>query len=464
MAAGAARAVCRVRLRRPHLRSRLVPAAAAVDRIVGGLARRAARRVHGRDVSRQPAAAAICRLRSRHPLQVYAFLELGIGAVRRARAVRVPIIGGIYTEMGGQRNGKPDPARDRREHLPAAADAADGCARCPSSRAGSKPRRAACRGSATSTAATSLGAVAGSLLAGFYLLRVYDMPTATMVAVALNVIVAVIALVVAAQDRRTSPAAVTAPAPRRAGSAPRLRCHRAVRHDGARRRGGLDAAAVAALRRHDVYVLVDPRGVPHGARHRQLHRRRASRGGVRIPACALGMVPARCCAVPSRGPRYTTSASLPYWPINPSIGKSPVYQFQLDLLRAFWVMLPAAILWGASFPLAIGAAAREGRTRRASSVASTPPTPSARSSARWSRASCWWRALGSQIVAAGADRACRRCQGCSCSADAGIEAQPDSDRCDDRRRVSQQVCSFAPCRRCRAFSSRTGATRRPGSA
>ena len=35
------------------------------------------------------------------------------------------------------------------------------------------------------------GAVVGSLLAGFYLLRVYDMPIATYVAVALNVIVAV---------------------------------------------------------------------------------------------------------------------------------------------------------------------------------------------------------------------------------------------------------------------------------
>jgi spermidine synthase len=54
---------------------------------------------------------------------------------------------------------------------------------------------------------------------------------------------------------------------------------------------------------------------------------------------------------------------MPFWPINPSIGKTPdapVYQFELDLLRALWVVLPGAILWGASFPLAIGAAAREG--------------------------------------------------------------------------------------------------------
>src|SRR5581483_7145914 len=57
---------------------------------------------------------------------------------------------------------------------------------------------------------------------------------------------------------------------------------------------------------------------------------------------------------------YQMNASMPYWPINPSIGRNPVFQFDLDLLRAFWVVLPGALLWGASFPLAIGAAANEG--------------------------------------------------------------------------------------------------------
>ena len=44
------------------------------------------------------------------------------------------------------------------------------------------------------------GAVAGSLLAGFYLLRVYDMPTATFVAVVLNVVVAGLAVLIAGAD------------------------------------------------------------------------------------------------------------------------------------------------------------------------------------------------------------------------------------------------------------------------
>src|SRR5262249_40868432 len=36
---------------------------------------------------------------------------------------------------------------------------------------------------------------------------------------------------------------------------------------------------------------------------------------------------------------------------------SPWYTLQLDLVRAFWVVLPGAILWGASFPLALAAVA-----------------------------------------------------------------------------------------------------------
>ena len=43
------------------------------------------------------------------------------------------------------------------------------------------------------------GAVIGSLLAGFYLLRVHDIAVATYVAVALNVVVAAVALAVAAR-------------------------------------------------------------------------------------------------------------------------------------------------------------------------------------------------------------------------------------------------------------------------
>jgi spermidine synthase len=39
------------------------------------------------------------------------------------------------------------------------------------------------------------------------------------------------------------------------------------------------------------------------------------------------------------------------------MSRSPWYTFQLDLVRSLWTMLPGAILWGASFPLALASVA-----------------------------------------------------------------------------------------------------------
>src|SRR5205085_10545873 len=47
---------------------------------------------------------------------------------------------------------------------------------------------------------------------------------------------------------------------------------------------------------------------------------------------------------------------LPYWPVNPLLTTNPWVTFQLDLARCLWAVLPAACLWGASFPLALAAA------------------------------------------------------------------------------------------------------------
>jgi spermidine synthase len=52
------------------------------------------------------------------------------------------------------------------------------------------------------------------------------------------------------------------------------------------------------------------------------------------------------------------ASSLPYWPVQPALAINPWHSFQLDLVRCLWAILPAACLWGASFPLALAAAAR----------------------------------------------------------------------------------------------------------
>src|SRR5207253_2790009 len=53
---------------------------------------------------------------------------------------------------------------------------------------------------------------------------------------------------------------------------------------------------------------------------------------------------------------YMLAKSLPYWPIDPSLAKDPWHNFQLDLVRCLWAVLPAALLWVASFPLALAVA------------------------------------------------------------------------------------------------------------
>src|SRR5262249_39123397 len=71
---------------------------------------------------------------------------------------------------------------------------------------------------------------------------------------------------------------------------------------------------------------------------------------------------------------YNLGASLPYWPVNPSLSPNIWFNFQLDLDRAFWALLPPTLLWGTSFPLALAAAGpREdgGRLMAAISSANT---------------------------------------------------------------------------------------------
>src|SRR5206468_10372190 len=54
---------------------------------------------------------------------------------------------------------------------------------------------------------------------------------------------------------------------------------------------------------------------------------------------------------------WTLPGSLPCWPISPIIASGPWFQFQTDLARCLWAVLPPACLWGASFPLALASVA-----------------------------------------------------------------------------------------------------------
>ncbi len=83
---------------------------------------------------------------------------------------------------------------------------------------------------------------------------------------------------------------------------------------------------------------------------------------------------------------YMIADSLPYWPINPLLTTSPWFTFQLDMVRCLWAILPPALFWGASFPLAFAAVAAPGEDSGRVVGRSTPPTRWAPSWALWASA------------------------------------------------------------------------------
>ena len=86
----------------------------------------------------------------------------------------------------------------------------------------------------------------------------------------------------------------------------------------------------------------------------------AMAGRIARPRLALGWCQMLIC-VAIAWSAYMLTQSLPYWPINPSISPNPWFNFQLDLVRCLWAILPGAILWGASFPLALASVATGGK-------------------------------------------------------------------------------------------------------
>jgi len=136
--------------------------------------------------------------RSHHPLRVYAMLELGIGACGLLVLWLVPVLGTVYTAWAGGGYAS----------LLFRACVAGVCLVPPTLLMGATLPAIARWVETTPRGVSWLGyfyggnlagAVVGSLTAGYYLLRVYDMPTTTYVAVGVNVVVALLALAIASR-------------------------------------------------------------------------------------------------------------------------------------------------------------------------------------------------------------------------------------------------------------------------
>jgi len=300
--------------------------------------------------------------RRAHPLRVYAMLEIGIAVFGIIVLFAVPIVGRIYTSIAGT----------GQVNLILRAIVAAICLLPPTLLMGATLPAIARWVETTPKGVSWLGyfyggnlagAVVGSLLAGFYLLRVYDMPTATGAAVALNVVVALLALVVAARTPHTVITATPSDAPLTTTPSEISRLvYIAIALSGLTALGSevvwtrvLSLLFGATTYTFSLILAVFLVGLGIGSSLGSSMARNLSNPRIALGWCQLALCACLAWAA------YTTSASLPYWPINPSISTSLSYNFQLDLMRAIWVMLPGAILWGASFPLALASVATRGQ-------------------------------------------------------------------------------------------------------
>jgi spermidine synthase len=202
------------------------------------------------------------------------------------------------------------------------------------------------------------GAVFGCLLAGFYLLRVFDMTTATLVAVAINLLVAAAAWMLA---RGIAGAPAETPPGETPPRGPRV-VYVAIALSGACALGAevvwtrvLSLMLGGTVYTFSIILAVFLAGLGLGSGFGSMLARRLANPRGALAWCQILLTAAIAWTA------LMLTRSLPYWPINPTLTSNPWLTFQLDLVRCLWAMLPPAFLWGASFPLAMAAAARPGQ-------------------------------------------------------------------------------------------------------
>jgi spermidine synthase len=289
-----------------------------------------------------------------HPLRVYAALELGIGILAVLILVGMPLVGGIYTAWAGE----------GLTGLAFRAVIAGICLLPPTILMGATLPAISRWVKATPDGVAWLGffyggniagGVVGSLVAGFYLLRMFDVATATAAGVVLNLAVAGVAFVLAKKTGYVPDVVLDDSPPTRRGV---IGVYVAIALSGMT---ALSAEVVwtrllslhfgATVYTFSLILAVFLLGLGIGSAVGAGIARSAA-----APRRALGWCQLLLCGAVAWS-AYQLTESLPYWPINPYIASTPWFTLQLDLVRCMWVVLPGAMLWGASFPLALAAVA-----------------------------------------------------------------------------------------------------------
>ena len=293
-----------------------------------------------------------------HPLRAYARIEVGIGLCGILELMMIPLVDSIY-------------ASAVTHGLPSIIFRAAVCAICllpPTILMGASLPAIARWIEATPRGVSwlgllyggnTVGAVLGCLLAGFYLLRVSNMTSTTFVAAAINIAVALFSFALAKQTPDHAPVS-PGETKRASWSAGAGSVYLAIAISGATALGAevvwtrlLSLLLGATVYTFSIILAVFLVGLAIGSWVGAL----AGRGA--RPAAALGI----CQLLLVAGITWSAlmiAQFVPYWPVNPLLSSDPLYTFQIDMVRVIWSILPPALLWGASFPLALAAAAGPG--------------------------------------------------------------------------------------------------------
>lgn len=209
--------------------------------------------------------------------------------------------------------------------------------------------------------ANTLGAVFGALLAGFYVLRVFDTITASLLAAGINGTVAAIGLGLKPPQGKGQR---TDEAPHGPGM---VRTARWTFYATIALSGFCALAAEIVWTRllslmlggttytFSIILAVFLLGLGIGSVVGSLIARETRAPALALSACQLLLAGAIAWGA------FMLAKSLPYWPINPALSKSIWLDFQIDFVRCLWAILPATCLWGASFPLALAAVGKPGQ-------------------------------------------------------------------------------------------------------
>ena len=301
-----------------------------------------------------------------HPLRVYACLELGIGLIGVGLLFVLPVVGRIYLSSAGYGLG----------NILIRGLVAALCLLPPTVLMGAT-LPAIARWIRTSSVGVSrlgffyganiAGAVLGTLLTGFYLLRVYDTLFATYVAVAINVAVGTIALWVGARHEFTADAAY--PEERDQVRPSSRMAYLVVALSGLTALGAevvwtrqFSLLFGATVYNFSLILAVFLIGLGIGSSVGSLAARRTSNAAQALAQCQILLVPAilwGALMITQWIPYWLPSQDFLPWLI-PWTYDSVAGTFAFDMFRCAVAMLPATFLWGASFPLALAVAA-EGR-------------------------------------------------------------------------------------------------------